>query len=46
MTAMQNFSMWLLEEIPVFLMAEPIKYFTGIAITCGVIGLLRKLCNI
>ena len=32
MTNVQNFVLWFLDNLPDFLMSEPIKYFVGIAI--------------
>lgn len=43
---MQTFFLWFLEEIPNFLLAEPIRYFTGVFIGFAVVGLFRKLIRI
>lgn len=37
MASMQSFTLWLLNNIPSFLMSEPIIYFVGIAILAIII---------
>lgn len=39
MAAMQSFTLWLLEEIPAFLWAEPIRYLWGLLL----LGYIFKL---
>ena len=43
---MQAFALWLLEEIPNFLLSEPICYFVGIAILFLVIKLFGSIIKI
>lgn len=43
---MQNFFLWWMSEVPNFLLAEPIRYFTGIFIGLACVGLFRKLLRI
>ena len=46
MDNMQAFALWLLEEIPNFLLSEPICYFVGIAILLLVVKLLGSIIKI
>lgn len=46
MESMKTFTLWFIEELPVFLMAEPVIYFVGIAFGLLVIGLIKGLINI
>lgn len=46
MSSMLDFSISILENIPDFLMAEPICYIFGCMISVFVIKVFRTLCNI
>lgn len=46
MEEMRIFTMWFLNELPAFLMAEPVIYFVGAAFAMCVVGLLKSLINI
>ena len=41
MQAMQTFTMWLINNLPTFLMSEPIIYFVGL----GVLALLVRMIS-
>lgn len=44
--SMRTYSLWLLEQLPAFLQAEPICYFVGVMFAGTCIGLLRQLMRI
>lgn len=46
MTAMKNFTLWLLDNIPDFLMSEPIVYFVGIFILAFIVKILLTLFGV
>lgn len=46
MQNMQQFSLWFLNNIPSFLLAEPICYFVGIAILAFIIKCILSLCGL
>lgn len=46
MQEMMDFSLWFLEQLPGFLMAEPISAFTGMAFLFVVIALVRRMIEI
>lgn len=43
MTAMKNFVMWFIEQLPNFFMSEPIIYIFGFVLLAFVIKLILKL---
>lgn len=43
MSDMINFSSWIFQNLPDFLLSEPIKYFTGLIITFFVIKVIFAL---
>lgn len=46
MESMKTFSLWFIEQLPEFLMADPVIYFVGLAFGLLVIGLFKSLINI
>jgi len=46
MQAMMDFMSWFLEQLPAFLLAEPICYFVGFACLFVVAGLVRQIINL
>ena len=46
MTAFSNLLSWFFQEIPGFLMSEPIIYFVGMLFFVSVIALIRRIINI
>lgn len=46
MQAMQTFTMWLLDNIPDFLMSEPIIYIFGAIILSFVVSIIFRLCHL
>ena len=46
MTAMKNFAMWFLSQLPQFFLSEPIVYLFGIVILAFVISLIFRLCHL
>lgn len=43
---MMDFSLWFLEQLPAFLMSEPISAFVGFFFLFVVIALIKRLINI
>lgn len=43
MTAMKNFVMWFIEQLPTFFMSEPIIYIFGFVLLAFVIKLILKM---
>lgn len=43
---MKTFALWILQELPDFLMAEPICYFVALAILVFVVDCITQLLNI
>ena len=43
MQAMKEFTLWLINNIPTFLMSEPVIYFVAIAIVCILIKVISWL---
>lgn len=39
--AMKNFSLWFLEELPSFLLSEPIIYFIGIGTFAVIVKIVK-----
>lgn len=46
MAEMQLFALWWLEELPAFLMSEPICYFIGFAFLIVVVRIIREIIHI
>lgn len=46
MTDIKNFFLWFIDNLPDFLMSDPIKYFVGIFIAGMIIKLILDLCGI
>lgn len=46
MSNMKNFIMWFLDNIPSFLMAEPIVYIFGFVLLAFVISIVLRLARI
>ena len=46
MTAITNFFLWFIDNLPDFLMAEPIKYFVGIFIAGMIIKMILSICGL
>lgn len=46
MSAMKEFCLWFLTELPDFLMAEPVCYFVGIAFLIIVVGIFIRIINL
>lgn len=46
MTNIKSFFLWFLDNLPDFLMSEPICYFVGIFIAGMIINLILTLCGI
>lgn len=46
MQVMQNFCVWFLEQLPAFLMTEPIIYFVGLFFSFFIVKLIMALCSI
>lgn len=46
MTNIKNFFLWFLDNLPDFLMSEPICYFVGLIIGALVINLILTICGI
>lgn len=44
MIAMKEFTMWLLDNIPEFLMSEPIVYLFGAILLSFVVTIILRLC--
>lgn len=45
MQPMINFSTWVLQQLPDFLMAEPMCYFVGLVMTIAVFTLIIRIFN-
>lgn len=43
---MMSFVSWFVQQIPTFLLSEPISAFTGIAILAFVVGLTRRIMSV
>lgn len=43
---MRQFSLWFLEELPGFLMSEPMCYFVGLAFLIVVINVVHDIISI
>lgn len=41
----QTFSLWFLEQVPDFLMSEPICYFVGLALGIVVLNLIHRIIS-
>lgn len=46
MAAMKDFTMWLLDNIPDFLMSEPIIYLFGCILLSFVVSIIFRLCRL
>lgn len=46
MSDMMDFSMWFLQQIPDFLMSEPINYLVGLGVLSVVVVLFRRMTKI
>lgn len=46
MQAMKDFTFWFLEQLPVFLMSEPMCYFVGFAFLMVVISVFKDIISI
>lgn len=46
MSSMMSFVTWFVQQIPAFLLAEPISAFTGLAILAFVVGLTRRMMSV
>ena len=46
MQSMMDFCLWFLQELPDFLMSEPIIYFVGLFFAFFTVRLIRSLCRI
>lgn len=46
MTQIKTFFLWFIDNLPTFLMSEPIKYFVGIFIAGMIIKMILTLCGI
>lgn len=46
MTDMQNFVMWFLNNLPTFLLSEPVKYFVGFWFAGLTVLLIKRILNI
>lgn len=46
MASMQSFTLWFLNNIPRFLLSEPIVYFVGLAILGLIIQIILRLCGL
>lgn len=43
---MQDFAMWFLETLPVFLMSEPICYLMALAILLWVVVVVKRIISL
>lgn len=46
MSAMQSFAMWFLNQLPSFLMSEPIIYIFGFVLLSFVVTIIFRITNI
>lgn len=46
MQAMMDFSLWFLEQLPAFLMTEPISGFVGFGFLFVVVALFKRMIHI
>lgn len=46
MTNMQTFIIWFLEQLPAFLLSEPISYFVGFAFLFVTIRLIKQIIRL
>ena len=46
MQSMKAFCLWFIDQLPTFLMAEPVCYFVGFFFSFAIIGLVVRLMNI
>lgn len=46
MTAMKNFTLWFIDNLPDFLLSEPIIYFVGLFILAFIVRIILRLCGI
>lgn len=46
MQEMMNFSLWFLEQLPEFLMTEPISAFVGFGFLFVIVALVRRMINL
>lgn len=46
MASMQSFTLWFLNQLPAFLLSEPISYFTGLIILGFIIKVILTLCGL
>lgn len=46
MSAAKDFALWFLQQVPAFLLAEPICYFVGLALLLYVARLFRYMIHI
>ena len=46
MTDMQNFISWFVNQLPVFLLSDPIKYFVGFWFAGCAVLLIKRILNI
>lgn len=46
MSQMMTFITWFLEQLPAFLMSEPICYFVGFAFLFVTVALFQRIINI
>lgn len=43
---MKDFVLWFIDQLPSFLMSEPINYFVGFAMLFVVVSLVRQIINL
>lgn len=46
MQGMKDFCLWFIDQLPTFLMSEPVCYFVGFFFSFAIIGLIARLMNI
>lgn len=46
MQEMKDFCLWFLENLPTFLMAEPFKYFVGMAFLLATLAVILQIMRL
>lgn len=46
MSAMQQFTLWFLNQLPAFLLAEPVSYFVGLIILGFIVKVILTICGL
>lgn len=46
MAEMKTFVLWFIQQLPTFLMSEPIKYLVGMAFLIVTIEIFRKIISV